>query len=197
MEQNRVSFGDCLKAHAHIGGKVDGCQEFKANNGGEECSICNCHMNYHRRIVEVVYMECHKNHYVKGSNVKDGCKEYMENECSPTKCAACNCHKSFHRNELIIRRLENRVSTEVQGKGCEKVEKVGGDKGKSLIEEAEKQKDQEYTPNMEDYKRILTGDYGDDDDDEDFNVDQEEEDDSSEDEEEDEDGSEEEEEDDD
>ncbi|KAL3623325.1 hypothetical protein CASFOL_032141 [Castilleja foliolosa] len=107
MGRSGASYGKCLKAHAHMGGKVDGCQEFKASSDGEECSICSCHMNYHKKMVrhvtEVVYTECHKNHFVNGSNVKDGCKEYTENECSPNKCAACNCHKSFHRNELIRR----------------------------------------------------------------------------------------------
>ncbi|KAL3623326.1 hypothetical protein CASFOL_032142 [Castilleja foliolosa] len=123
MGQERASHGECLKAHAHMGGKVDGCQEFKpwpSSNDGEECSICSCHRNYHKKLAQVVYMECHKNHYVNGSHVKDGCKEYRENQWSPNKCDACGCDKSFHRNELIIRRLENRVLTEVQGRGSEK-----------------------------------------------------------------------------
>ncbi|KAL3640419.1 hypothetical protein CASFOL_015387 [Castilleja foliolosa] len=92
-----------------MGGKVDGCQVFKpwpTSSDRDECSICSCHMNYHRRVAEVVYLECHKNHYVNGSNVKDGyCQEYRENQSSPNKCAACNCHKSFHRNDLITRAM--------------------------------------------------------------------------------------------
>ncbi|KAL3634343.1 hypothetical protein CASFOL_021397 [Castilleja foliolosa] len=118
MEQKReYSYGECLKTHK--GGKLDGCQEFNAGaDGHEECSICSCHKNYHKRVesecdhknhdyvnvTQVVYTECHKNHDVNNgtSHVKDGCKEYRENQNSANKCAACNCHKSFHRNEVII-----------------------------------------------------------------------------------------------
>ncbi|KAL3639946.1 hypothetical protein CASFOL_014914 [Castilleja foliolosa] len=114
MEQKRALYGKCLKAHEHMGGKMDGCQEFKARGAsGEECSICNCNINFHKKladdqlfnVTEVVYTECHKNHYVNGSHIKDGCKEYREEKCSPNKCAACNCDKSFHRNEVMIRSL--------------------------------------------------------------------------------------------
>ncbi|KAL3623322.1 hypothetical protein CASFOL_032138 [Castilleja foliolosa] len=104
--------GECRKAHWHMSGKIDGCQEFKArasyNDGGEYCSICNCHMNYHKKLVprvthvtEIVYTECHKYHDKNGSQVKDGCREFRKKSDNLANiCAACGCDKSFHRNEV-------------------------------------------------------------------------------------------------
>ncbi|GFP89145.1 mini zinc finger protein 3 [Phtheirospermum japonicum] len=107
MEQR----GECLKALAHMGGKVDGCQEFKAWPSDDgKCSICGCHVNYHKKVVpqarvthvtEVVYTECHKNHHKTGYYAKDGCKEFRKkSDFLANICDACNCDKSFHRNEL-------------------------------------------------------------------------------------------------
>ncbi|KAL3623321.1 hypothetical protein CASFOL_032137 [Castilleja foliolosa] len=94
---------NALKLMLIMGGKVDGCQEFKVwRPDDEKCSICNCHMNYHKKMVrhvtEVVYTECHKIHDKNGSQVKDGFRkksDYLANICD-----ACNCDKSFHRNEV-------------------------------------------------------------------------------------------------
>ncbi|KAL3623328.1 hypothetical protein CASFOL_032144 [Castilleja foliolosa] len=54
MEQRRAVYGECLKAHAHMGWKVDGCQEFKLwppSSDRDECSICGCHRNYHKKVI--------------------------------------------------------------------------------------------------------------------------------------------------
>ncbi|KAL3623320.1 hypothetical protein CASFOL_032136 [Castilleja foliolosa] len=104
--------GECLKAHASLGGKADGCQGFISSGGlsGKSCSTCFCDENYHKKVVpqtrvtyvtEVVYTECHKNHNVNGSQVKDGCREFRKKSDNLANiCDACGCDKSFHRNEV-------------------------------------------------------------------------------------------------
>ncbi|CAA0813471.1 Mini zinc finger protein 2 [Striga hermonthica] len=96
----------CLKLHVTLGNRVDGCQELiippdRFYNPTENCSVCGCHLNFHRKIVRrVVRTVCHKNHNPAGPESKDGCQKFT---CSLEKdvCAACGCHVSFHQKEVL------------------------------------------------------------------------------------------------
>ncbi|KAG8372638.1 hypothetical protein BUALT_Bualt12G0087500 [Buddleja alternifolia] len=99
------------ECHRQMGGKIDGCQEFKKDRSDpSKCDICYCHRNYHRKVVkyktEVVYTKCHKIHDFKFQNMVDGCQEFTpsgrEGTTTALSCSVCGCHKGFHRNEITV-----------------------------------------------------------------------------------------------
>ncbi|KAG8372639.1 hypothetical protein BUALT_Bualt12G0087600 [Buddleja alternifolia] len=102
-------YGECKKIHLSLGGKADGCQEYKESwDPLSHCEICKCHKNFHRKVVKikyvtrVVYTKCHKRHDLK---FLDGCQEFTPSGSHGSlalTCSGCLCHKGFHRNEITV-----------------------------------------------------------------------------------------------
>ncbi|CAA0813470.1 Mini zinc finger protein 2 [Striga hermonthica] len=102
---------ECCKSHAHMDGKIDGCQQFMVGwRDPSDCRICGCHRNFHRKPERpvkyetvVVYTKCQKIHNFKFQSTVDGCQEFIPKDdttaaAAGLTCAACGCHKGFHRN---------------------------------------------------------------------------------------------------
>ncbi|KAL7097183.1 hypothetical protein ACP275_10G127600 [Erythranthe tilingii] len=91
-------YAECQKVHSHLGGKADGCPEFKSGSSDRfKCSICSCDMMYHRK---VVYSKCLKIHDFKIPNSFDGCQHFCPKIYNKSLCNACDCHRNFHQREV-------------------------------------------------------------------------------------------------
>ncbi|GER37090.1 homeobox protein 31 [Striga asiatica] len=123
-------YGECLKIHANLGNRADGCQEFIRRGSCFEkmyyCAACGCHRNFHRVPCfednlptkenmggdgdiknTVSYGECMKLHSAL-ENRADGCQEFIPvGGDYPMDCTACGCHRNFHRK--VVRRVLHTV----------------------------------------------------------------------------------------